>query len=366
MNTKRISALLLAVLLLTGLLAGCGTTVVVAPESGSSSAPAPEQTTPAAPADNNTPAQPAGDGAVKTGLFISTSLGSSADASADGDGVAQSDIVLIAVTVDDDGVIDDCVIDSIQAKIGFGADGKLTTDPSTTFPSKNELGDAYGMRVASSIGKEWNEQMAALADYAVGKKVSELKGVAVDETGKAGDADLAASVTLYIGSFVDGIVAAADSAQSLGASKGDQLNLASITNMSSSKDASADGDGLAEAYATIAAVTFSGDTVTSCYIDAVIADVNFDTAGKITTDLTAAPKSKNELGDDYGMRKASSIGKEWNEQAAGFSAYVTGKTASEIAGLAVDEGGKATDVDLAASVTLSIGTFQALIEKAAQ
>ena len=34
-----------------------------------------------------------------------------------------------------------------------------------SFPSKNELGGGYGMGKASSIGKEWNEQAAALADY---------------------------------------------------------------------------------------------------------------------------------------------------------------------------------------------------------
>lgn len=367
MNTRRFPALLLALMLLIGLLSGCGTTVVVAPEGSktpSGSSPAPAQSTPAGPAAE--PSQPAGNSAVKTGLSVVTSLGSSKDASAEGDGVAQSEVTLIAVTVDGNGVIDACVIDTIQAKIKFDAAGKITTDPSTTFPSKNELGDAYGMRKASSIGKEWNEQMAALAEYAVGKNVSELKGVAVDATGKAGDADLAASVTLYIGSFVDGIVAAANNAQDLGASKGDRLSIASDTTMSSSKDAAADADGLAQAYATFAAVTFNGDTVTSCYIDAVQANVNFDAAGKITTDLSSSPSTKNELGDGYGMRKASSIGKEWNEQAAGFCAYVTGKTLSEIGGLAVNESGKATDADLAASITLSIGEFQELIAKAAQ
>ncbi len=271
----------------------------------------------------------------------------------------------MAVTVGDDGVIDRCVIDMVQAKIGFNASGALTTDPATTFPSKNELGDDYGMKKASSIGKEWNEQAAALADYAVGKTVAELKGMAVGEDGKAADADLAASVTLYIGSFVDGIEAAVNSASHLGASQGDRLSLTSETSMSKSKDADGDKEGAAQAYATAAAVTFSGDTISSCYIDAVQANVNFDTAGKITTDLTAAPQTKNQLGDGYGMKKASSIGKEWNEQAASFCAYVTGKTAAEVKGLAVDESGKAADADLAASVTVGIGEFQALIEKAA-
>ena len=56
---------------------------------------------------------------------------------------------------------------------------------------------------------------------------------------------------------------------------------------------------------------------------------------------------------------------EWNEQAASFAAYVTGKTAEEVAGIAVTESAKPADgSDLASSVTISIGDFQALIEKA--
>lgn len=144
-----------------------------------------------------------------------------------------------------------------------------------------------------------------------------------------------------------------------------KTGLSLVTSVAKSKDASAEGDGLAQAYATVAAVTLNGDTVTSCFIDAVQANVKFDAAGKITTDLTAAQPSKNELGDAYGMKKASSIGKEWYEQAAAFSAYVTGKTVSEVSGIAVDDHESPTDADLAASVTIGIGEFQTLIEKAA-
>ena len=108
----------------------------------------------------------------------------------------------------------------------------------------------------------------------------------------------------------------------------------------------------------------NGDTITSCAIDAVQANVNFDTTGTITTDLTAPVLTKNQLGDDYGMKKASAIGKEWYEQAAAFGAYVVGKTPDEVAGLTVTEEGKAGDADLAASVTISIGGFQTLVAKA--
>lgn len=356
MPTKRLPAIILSLALSLGLLAGCGSTVVVA-------VPAP---TPS-PAPTSAPSVPTdGSGeAVKTGLSIITSVGSSASASAEGDGLAQADITLVAVTVGEDGVIDDCVIDAIQSKVNFNTSGQLITDLTAPVASKNERGDDYGMRKASSIGKEWNEQAQAIADYVVGKTIDQVTGIAVTEDGKAGDADLAASVTMSIGGYLEGIQQAVANAQHLGASKGDTLVLTSVTSLTDSKNASAEEEGLAQAYATVGAITMNGDTITSMVIDAVQANVNFDAAGQITTDLTAAQPSKNQLGDDYGMRKASSIGKEWYEQAAGFAAYVTGKTPAEVSGIAVTEDGKAADADLAVSVTISIGAFQALVEKAA-
>ena len=360
MPMKRLPAIALSLALSLGLLAGCGTTAVVAVP-----APTPSVIPTEAPATTPAPADPSSGEAVKTGLSLITSVGSSTSASAEGDGLAQADITLVAVTVGEDGVIDDCVIDAIQSKVNFDASGQLITDLSAPVASKNERGDDYGMWKASSIGKEWNEQAQAIADYVVGKTIDQVTGISVTEDGKAGDADLAASVTMSIGGYLEGIQQAVANAQHLGASKGDTLVLTSTTSLTDSKSASAEEDGLAQAYATVGAITMNGDTITSMVIDAVQASVNFDTAGQITTDLTAAQPSKNQLGDDYGMRKASSIGKEWYEQAAGFAAYVTGKTPAEVSGIAVTEDGKAADADLAASVTISIGAFQTLVDKAA-
>ena len=47
-------------------------------------------------------------------------------------------------------------------------------------------------------------------------------------------------------------------------------------------------------------------------------------------------------------------------------AYVTGKTAADVAGIAVNEKTAPTDADLTASVTIKIGGFQDLVAKAAQ
>ncbi len=300
---------------------------------------------------------------VKTGLAVITTLSKSAEA-ADTDGNAQVDSTIVAVTVDTDGKIVKCVIDAAQSKIAFNAAGELLTPMDTVFQTKNELGEAYGMKKASGIGKEWNEQAAAFADYVTGKTVAEVKSIAVDEAQHPTGSDLTSSVTMSVGGYIDAIEKAVANAKDYGASSSDALSLGVITNMGHSKNAGEDV-GLAQAYSTYAAVTKDADgTITSCIIDASQGNVNFDATGKITTDLSAPVLTKNEIGDGYGMKAASGIGKEWYEQAAAFADYVTGKTATEVTSIAVDEEGTPTNADLLASVTVGIGDFKAALAKA--
>ena len=104
--------------------------------------------------------------------------------------------------------------------------------------------------------------------------------------------------------------------------------------------------------------------ITSAQIDAVQGKVNFDVTGTITAGTDGVFATKNMLGEQYGMKAWGGAIAEWNEQAASFAAYITGKTADEVAGIAVDETTKPTDADLLTSVTIKIGDFQALIAKA--
>lgn len=280
------------------------------------------------------------------------------------DGLAQVDSTIVAVTVDKDGKIIKCVIDGVQSKINFDAKGQLITPVDTVFQTKNELGDAYGMKKVSSIGKEWFEQAGVFAKYIEGKTVEEVKGITVDEERHPTGVDLKASVTVSIGGFVDAIEKAVANAKEMGAKAENELSLGVVTNMAKSTSAG-EKEGLAQVYSTFVAVTKdSGGAITSCIIDAAQSNVNFTTEGKITTDLTIPPKTKNELGEDYGMKKASGIGKEWNEQAEAFAKYVTGKTAAEVEGIAVDAETRVTDTDLKASVTITVGGFKAAISKA--
>ena len=307
------------------------------------------------------------EGELKTGLAAVTSLTSSKSATADADGLAQTDAAVVAVTVDQDGKIVDCVIDAIQAKINFGADGSLKTDISTIFKTKTELGADYGMAKASPIGKEWFEQAAALAEYVKGKTVDEVLAIAVNEDKQPTGADLTASVTIKIGSYLEAIVKAAQNAQAIGAGAGDKLGLGIASDMHVSKAAAADAAGSAQSYSFMTAVTYNDQgVVTSCIMDALQGTVAFDAAGQITSDVSAAPQTKNELGEAYGMKKASAIGKEWNEQAAGFAAFVVGKNAEQVTGIQLTEDGKAADADLASVASVTVSEMQAVVLKALQ
>jgi hypothetical protein len=360
---KKFTAIL-SLTLVVCMLAGCaGTTVVYYSDC---TCPAGSQVqTPATEAPATEPPVVA-EGAVKTGLAIVTTVRDSVSASADAEGEAKYDVTIAAVNVDENGVITACYLDSIGASVKFGADGIITSDVAAAVLTKNELGDSYGMKAYGGAAYEWYEQAAALANYAVGKTVEELRSGAVNEAGKAADADLASTATIYLGGYVAAIEAAVANAQHLGAQAGDTLKVAVLSGLTDSKSADAENAGNAQLNVDVAAITMNGETITSCAIDSVQAKVAFDAAGAITSDVAAAVQTKNELGEAYGMKAWAGAKYEWNEQAANFAAYVTGKTAAEVAGIAIDEGTKPTDADLSASVTIAIGGFQALIAKACQ
>ena len=295
---------------------------------------------------------------VKTGIAIVSSL-SGTNASADETGLAQVDSTVAAVTVDESGKIVSCKIDVAQNKVPVNADGSF--DTSLTFKSKQELGTDYGMTPASPIGKEWNEQADAFADYVVGKTAAEVEAIALlgeDKHFGPDVADLAASCTMNVVDIKAAIVEACNNAQDLGATAEDTLGLGLSTEMSSSKLPTADEAGLVQTDTTYAAVTYDKDgKVTSTLLNCTQA--KFD----VTTEGTVTPKSetivpKMEQGDDYGMRAASPIGKEWNEQANAFAAYLTGKTAAEVSAIGVTGEHSAPDVaDLAASCTMNVVAF---------
>ena len=363
-KTMKKIAILLVLALVVTLFAGCAGNIVVVgdctcPTGGHTNNPTNPPPTNPKPTDPQ-PTQPPVEGALKTGLAIVTSVSKSENAK-----VADYDVTLVAVLVDDNGVIQDCIIDSVGAKVEFDATGAITSDINAEIKTKNELGDAYGMVAWGGAIAEWYQQADALAQFAIGKTVAELKNGAIDETGKApAGSDLASSATIYLGGYVAAIEVAVNNAQHLGAQGGDELRLAVIPSVKSSVGATAEKAGTAQLDCDVTALTVKDGIITSCYIDALQAKVTFGADGVITGGVSDAVATKNQLGDKYGMVSWGGAIAEWNTQAASFAAYVTGKTAAQVAGIAVNEGTKPTGADLAASVTIAIGGFQALIAKA--
>ena len=180
---KKNMALILAVALIMTLLAGCaGTTVVIGectcPPDSHTNTPVVE--TPA----EDSPAQdtPVSEGAVKTGLAVITNIADSTSATAEAAGAAKYDITVAAVTVDDAGVITACSIDSIPATVNFDTTGAITSDLTAEIRTKDEQGADYGMVAWGGAIAEWDEQVAAVANYAVGKTIDELKNGDIDMT----------------------------------------------------------------------------------------------------------------------------------------------------------------------------------------
>lgn len=367
----RKTGIMAASFLIMALAAGCGQKEAAAPTTqATTAAPTTAAETTKAPettkAEETTEAKEenkASEGGYKTGLAVVSSMASSKEPADGKDGNAQVDSVAAAVIVDADGKIVSCYIDTAQNKMGFTAEGKVVKKDE--FQTKKELGEKYGMKAASGIGKEWDEQIQVLEEYVIGKTAEEVAGIAVDDATKPTDVDLVAGVTIKIGDYKKAIVEAAQNAEALGTQEGDKLGLGIITNMNKSKDADGDKEGQCQAYSTYVAVTTDGTgKITAAIIDSTQGTVKFDTAGKITSDLKSGVKTKRQLGDDYGMRSASGIGKEWFEQAAGMEDYLVGKTAGEVTGIAVDGDGKPTDPDLLASVTISVDGYQTATVKA--
>ncbi len=344
-------ARILTLLLCLSLLTGCmGTPVIY------NNCTCPTGST---PNGQKPPVVSGGDGRLKLGLAIATDISGSKDAG-EKDGEAKYDLTMVAVLLDDEGIIRGCVIDGISTSVTFSAAGAVTSDLSAAVQTKNELGDKYGMVAWGNAKAEWYKQAESFCNYVIGKTVAQVKGIAVNEGTKPTDADLSASVTIAIGGFQALIEKAAANAKHLGTQAGESLKLAANCSIGSSKD------GTAQLDVDVTALTMDGETITACIIDAVQAKVEFDASGKITSDISKPVSTKTELGDKYGMVTWGNAKAEWYKQVESFCHYVTGMTLAQVKGIAVNEGTKPTDTDLSASVTIAIGGFQALIEKAAK
>ncbi len=120
------------------------------------------------------------------------------DATAETAGRIRVNTTLAGVALDKDGKVLHVFFDVAQNDGLFGVDGVITS--AVAAPTKREKGDAYNMKQASAIGKEWYEQIEALEAWMVGKTLTEVKALPVAE-GKV-TSDLKSSVSITVTDYM--------------------------------------------------------------------------------------------------------------------------------------------------------------------
>lgn len=282
-------------------------------------------------------------GTKASAKYTKVGFGMVTSASAQEDGSYQINTTMATVGLDKDGKIAYVDLDVAQQK----------TNNAEEVRTKMEKKEDYGMKKASAIGKELYEQVEFLEEKLVGMTLDDVKAIetyAKDDHHTAVPAegtDLASGCTISIDSYIAAIEKAFDNmteveAETIGA--GESISV------------SADKG---QVNTTVASVALDKDgKIVWSYLD--VAQTSND------TDV----RSKKEKQDDYGMKKASGIGKELYEQLAFFEEKLVGMDAEAVKNIDVydkDENHPSVPAegsDLAAGCTISIAAYQAALAEA--
>lgn len=293
---------------------------------------------------------------LKFGFGVYVTAPTTTDATADKDGSGKVDLTFAALTIDADGKIVGCDIDTASNSIGFTAEGKAVA--ATEFKTKYEQGKDYNMVAYGGATKEWYEQADAFEGVIAGKTLDEVKAL-VGEGDKGNDDVVAAGCTIMIGEFVGAVEKAYNNAAESNATAEDTLKVVAYTEATNT-DATADKDGSSKVATTMFGAAIDADgKVVAASSDCVEVTFTFDTKGVSTLDTTKAVSTKKEQGANYGMVAYGGATKEWFEQAAAFDAACIGKTATEIAGLIAEDGKGVADLQSAGCTIYVTGFVKA-------
>ncbi len=289
---------------------------------------------------------------VKFGAGVYTSTPTTADATEDKDGSGKLDVTVAAVTVDADGKIVACALDTASNTVKFTADGKAVANGE--FKTKYEMGADYNMVAYGGATKEWFEQADAFEALVAGKTLNEVKALVTDAN-KGTEEVINAGCTIMINEFV-GAIEKAYAAATVEVSADATLKVTMATEQTCT-DATEEKDGSNKvAVYAFASATDADGKILAASSDCVEVTFTFDMTGVSTLDTTKAIASKREQGTNYGMVAWGGSAKEWFEQADAFDAACIGKTASDVAGLMGEDGKGVADLQ-AAGCTVYVSGF---------
>jgi hypothetical protein len=342
---------------------------------GCGEAPAEETPVDEAPEEETPEEEVSETGTSKLGLGVVTSIAKSRDAGDEDTAQAQADVVMAAVLFDAEGKVVSVTIDNAQTRVPFDEEMQVAVDTTVPGETKVERGDDYGMKRVSEIEMEWYEQMAEFENWMIGKTVDEIKSLQVKVVDDAHQnvpdiPELTSVVTITVEGYIEAVENAYDNSieveNAVTAGLGNEISIAKSKGL----DEDADVLPMAQIDNTMAAVAFDADgVIVGAIIDNAQIRVNYDAEGMVTSDRAEAPKTKVQLGDDYGMKRVSEIEMEWYEQMAEFENWMVGKTVDEVLGLPVkvvdDAHQFVPDIpELTSTVTITVESYQAVVAEA--
>lgn len=268
--------------------------------------------------------------------------------------------ILAAVLLDEDGRIVQVSLDELESSITADANGVVTMP--TDYRTKRQKGEKdYPLGAVSSIEKGWAEQADFFGEYLAGMTGEQVEKLETDKDGYASDPDLLSGCTITVEGYRDAVARACELAQPVGSASGDTLTLGVEVSSPAGAELKATEDKDAAAKVDINAVAITMDKagrVTGAVWDEAEPQLTVGTDGMV--DAPDEVLSKLELGDDYGMRDASALGKEWYEHSEGFCDYLKGKTAEQIEAIPTD----GSAADLKSLCTIGIEDVQKALLKA--
>ena len=293
---------------------------------------------------------------LKMGMGVYTATPTTTDATEDKDGQGKVAITAAVITVDADGKVVACQLDTADLTVKFTADGKAVA--SDGFKTKYEQGKDYNMVTYGGAAKEWFEQADAFETVVVGKTLAEIKALVAE--GNKGNSDvIGAGCTIMVNEFVGAIEKAFANLADSAATASSALKL-SMNVEQSTADATEEKEGSNQVETTIFAAAVDAEgKVLAAASDCVQVKFTFTAAGASTLDTAKAISSKRELGANYGMVAYGGADKEWFEQADAFNALCIGKTATEIVALCAADNYGTDEVKAAGCTVLVNGLTKA-------
>ncbi len=284
----------------------------------------------------------------------SLGLGSVNTLAVDGNEKTTVKTTVAAVVLDKDGKITECKLDEAEFPVELKNGAlQVAVDLLTKGETEDYTLTDRDLGAGNTSNASWDDQVEAFCDYVEGMTGNQVSAIAATD----GKSEMIEGCDLIITDFISAVHEATKMAKAKNIAAGDELELAvSVAKSGESTDAKPQFD------IEMAAVTLGGgDRITACITDTAQAKLTIENslfshaAGKMDT--------KRGKGDGYGMKQASSVKKEWYEQADAFDAYAVGKTAEELSKLSVGNDGK---TDAISGCTMAISGMLKNAVKAAE